>query len=372
MKIVICALSITSSWGNGHATTYRALVRALNARGHDVVFFERDLEWYASNRDMPQPPFCRVHIYQRWQEVQPLLRRELADADVAMVGSYFPDSTEAISTVLSSNAAVKVFYDIDTPITVSKLRAGDADYLTREHLKHFDIYFSFTGGPMLRELVEKFGARRAVPLYCSFDPDRYRMSEPDNRFRCDLSYMGTYATDRQASLEELLCKPAARLTHCRFLVAGPQYPADTIWPANVKRIVHLEPKLHSPFYCSSRFTLNLTRKNMIEAGYSPSVRLFEAAGCGTAIISDAWNGIENFFTPGAEILLADSSSAVIAFLTDLSDEQVNAIGLRAQERVLAEHTAAKRAAQFEDFVGRKVLASAETERELPARAVPQF
>jgi len=356
MKIVICGLSITSSWGNGHATTYRALVRALNARGHDIIFFERNLEWYASNRDMPQPPFCRLRIYEGWPEVEPLLRRELADADVAMVGSYFPDSSDAIATVLGSNAAVKVFYDIDTPITVSKLRAGEAEYLTREQLKGFDIYFSFTGGPMLRELAEKFGARRAMPLYCSFDPDRYRMSEPDERFRCDLSYMGTYAADRQPRLQELLCAPATKLPDHRFLVAGPQYPSDIFWPKNTKRIIHLEPKFHPVFYCSSRFTLNLTRKDMIEAGYSPSVRLFEAAGCGAAIISDAWNGIDAFFTPGAEILLADSCSAMVTFLTELSDEQVERIGLRAQERVLAEHTAEKRAIEFEDLVGMKALA----------------
>ena len=356
MKIVICGLSITSSWGNGHATTYRALVRALHARGHEIVFFERDLEWYASNRDMPEPPFCRVHIYERWQDIQALLRRELADADVALVGSYFPDSADAIATVLASNAAVKTFYDIDTPITVSKLRAGEAEYLTREQLKGFDIYFSFTGGPMLRELEEKFGAKRAVPLYCSFDPDRYRMSEPDARFRCDLSYMGTYAADRQPKLEQLLCEPASELADKTFIVAGPQYPSDICWPKNVKRIIHLEPKLHPPFYSSSRFTLNLTRKDLIHAGYSPSVRLFEAAGCGAAIISDTWHGIETFFTPGKEILLADSAHSVITYLSDLTQSEARAIGFRAQERVIAEHSAEKRALQFEDFVGAKALA----------------
>jgi spore maturation protein CgeB len=305
---------------------------------------------------MPEPPFCRVHIYERWQDIQALLRRALADADVAMVGSYFPDSSEAIATVFDSNAAVKTFYDIDTPITVSKLRAGDGEYLTREQLKGFDIYFSFTGGPMLRELEQKFGAKRAVPLYCSFDPDRYRMSDPDERFRCDLSYMGTYAADRQPKLDELLCKPASELPQKTFIVAGPQYPADIRWPENVKRVIHLEPKFHPPFYSSSRFTLNLTRKDMIDAGYSPSVRLFEAAGCGAAIISDEWQGIETFFTPGEEILLAGSSSSVTRYLTQLSGHEAEMIGLRAQERVIAEHSAEKRALQFEDFVAVKALA----------------
>jgi spore maturation protein CgeB len=356
MKIVICGLSITSSWGNGHATTYRALVRALNARGHKVVFFERDLEWYASNRDMPEPPFCRVHIYERWDEVRPLLRRELADADAAIVGSYFPDGVQAINEVLESAVPVKAFYDIDTPITVAKLQAGDAEYLSSEQVPGFDLYFSFTGGPLLRELQSRFAARRAVPLYCSFDTARYRACAPDPRYGCDLSYMGTYAADRQPGLDRLLCAPALRLAEKKFIVAGPQYPASITWPKNVKHIIHLEPKFHPPFYCSSRFTLNLTRKLMVDYGYSPSVRLFEAAGCGAAIISDYWKGLETFFVPGTEILLAETSEEVVHYLNGLGEEEARAIGLRAQERVIAEHSAEKRAEQFEALVGVKAVA----------------
>jgi spore maturation protein CgeB len=353
VKIVICGLSITSSWGNGHATTYRALTRALRARGHDIVFFERDLEWYASNRDMPEPPFCRVHIYEQWQDIANLLRRELDEADVAMVGSFFPDGLRAIDAMLDSGSAVKAFYDIDTPITVSKLRAGDADYLRRDQIPGFTVYFSFTGGPMLSELQTRFGAKRAAPLYCSFDPDRYRWRERDPRYKCDMSYMGTYAPDRQPKLEELFCKPARGLAEKEFLVAGPQYPAEVAWPKNVRRIVHLEPEFHPYFYSSSLFTLNLTRDAMVEAGYSPSVRLFEAAGCGSAIISDRWPGLETFFNPNEEILLARSSADVISFLNNVSENEARQIGLRAQERVLAEHTAQRRAIQFEEIVGAK-------------------
>jgi spore maturation protein CgeB len=356
MKIVICGLSITSSWGNGHATTYRALVRALNERGHKIVFFERDLEWYASNRDMPEPPFCRVHIYERWDEARSLLRRELSDADVAIVGSYFPDGVAAATEILDSSVAVRAFYDIDTPITVAKLQAGDEEYLRRDQVAGFDLYFSFTGGPLLDELESRFGAKRAVPLYCSFDSSRYRLCEPDSRFRCDLSYMGTYARDRQPGLEQFLCSPAVRLPGKKFIVAGPQYPASINWPGNVKRITHIEPKFHPPFYSSSRFTLNLTRKLMMDQGYSPSVRLFEAAGCGAAIISDRWIGIEVFFVPGEEILLAESGEEVVRYLREIGKAEASAIGVKAQERVLAEHTAEKRAAQFESFVGAKALA----------------
>jgi len=355
MKIVICGLSITSSWGNGHATTYRALARALHTRGHEIVFFERDLEWYASNRDMPEPPFCRVHIYQRWDEAIPLLRRELASADIAIVGSYVPNGVEVAWEILESSVPVKGFYDIDTPITVAKLRTGAADYLRREQIPGFDLYFSFTGGPMLDTLKREFGARRAVPLYCSFDPHRYRLIESEARFTCDLGYMGTYAADRQAKLEELLCAPAARLPEQRFLVAGPQYPAEIKWPPNVQRMVHLEPKFHAPFYCSSRFTLNLTRKEMVEAGYSPSVRLFEAAGCGAAIISDAWSGLETFFVPEQEIIVANSSEDVIRRLRDVDCGQARELGRQAQERVLAEHSAERRAIQFEEYVGMRAL-----------------
>jgi spore maturation protein CgeB len=353
VKIVICGLSITSSWGNGHATTYRALTRALRARGHDIVFFERDVEWYASNRDMPEPPFCRVHIYEQWQDIANLLRRELDEADVAMVGSFCPDGLRAIDAMLDSGSAVKAFYDIDTPITVSKLRAGDAEYLRRDQIPGFNVYFSFTGGPMLGELRSRFCAKRTVPLYCSFDPDRYRWREPDLRYQCDLSYMGTYAADRQGKLDELFCKPARGLAEKEFLVAGPQYPAETAWPKNVRRIVHLQPEFHPYFYSSSLFTLNLTRDAMVEAGYSPSVRLFEAAGCGSAIISDEWLGLDTFFNPNEEILLARSCADVISYLKNVGENEARQIGLRAQERVLAEHSAQRRAIEFEEIVGAK-------------------
>ena len=350
MKIVICGLSITSSWGNGHATTYRALTRALRTRGHEIIFFEKDVEWYASNRDMPEPPFCRVHLYEHWQDIANLLRRELASADVAMVGSFCPDGIHAIDLVLESAPSVKAFYDIDTPITIAKLRQGDTEYLRRDQIPGFDVYFSFTGGSMLRELQSRFGARNAAPLYCSFDPDRYRWREPDQRYQCDLSYMGTYAPDRQKKLGELFCTPASAMPEKEFLLAGPQYPAQMVWPNNVRRIVHLEPEFHPYFYSSSLFTLNLTRDEMVKAGYSPSVRLFEAAGCGTPIISDSWPGLETFFKLDEEILLASSSADVISFLK-MDQQDAMRIGRRAQERVLAEHSAARRAIEFEQIVG---------------------
>lgn len=351
MRIVICGLSITSSWGNGHATTFRALARALHSRGHEVAFFERDVEWYSSNRDLPDPSFCRVELYDEWKAIVSKIRREFEHADVAMVGSYFPDGIAAIREMLDSSARVKTFYDIDTPITIAKLRTGNkTDYLLANQIPELDVYFSFTGGPMLREIEDRFGAHRAVPLYCSFDPERYHAYPIARRFACDLSYMGTYAPDRQPKLAELLCEPARRLPTSKFLVAGPQYPRSVKWPSNVKRIMHLNPRWHPHFYSSSRITLNITRRDMVQAGFSPSVRLFEAAACGATIASDNWPGLDTFFTPGEQILLPSSPDDIVRYLIDVSDDELRRIGGRAQQRVLAEHTSEMRAREFEKAI----------------------
>jgi spore maturation protein CgeB len=348
MKIVVFGLSITSTWGNGHGTTFRALLRALHARGHDIVFFEKDAEWYASNRDLPEPDFCRVILFESWRQALPLARKQLKDADVAVVGSYFPDGIQVIDEIADSNVAAKTFYDIDTPITLAALHGqGRTSYLDARQVPLFDLYFSFTGGPTLRELETRFGARRAAPLYCSFDPQQYRRFGVNRRFACDLSYMGTYAPDRQAKLDELLSAPARLLPGRSFIVAGPQYPKDLLWPANLRRIKHLNPRWHAKLYSSSRFTLNVTRRDMVMAGYSPSVRLFEAAACGATIISDNWPGLERFFAPNDEILLPSGAQDVVRYLSELSDSEIRRIGNRAQERALSEHTSERRAIEFE-------------------------
>ena len=356
MKIVIFGLSITSSWGNGHATTFRALCRALNARGHKIVFFEHDLEWYAGNRDLPNPEFCDVRLFDSWQGILPEARHELADCDVGMVGSYFPDGTGAIELLLDSAAPVKSFYDIDTPITVASLReSGETEYLRADQIPGFDVYFSFTGGPMLCELENRFGAQHAVPLYCSFDPEEYRPWPPHKRYASDLSYMGTYAPDRQPKILELFCTPARLLPESKFLLAGPQYPKSIRWPANVRRITHLNPRWHARFYSSSRMTLNVTRRDMVMAGYSPSVRLFEAAACGATIASDNWPGLDTFFVPQREILLPTCAEDVVRYLRDYDDAGLRRIGECARDRVMQEHTSERRARQFEDCISAAAL-----------------
>jgi spore maturation protein CgeB len=351
MKLTIFGLSITSSWGNGHATTFRSLCQALHRRGHRIVFFEHNLEWYQNNRDLPHPAYCDVRVFSKWDEILPTVRAELADSDVAMVGSYFPDGIAALEEVLASRVPVKAFYDIDTPVTVRNLKDhGRAEYLLRQHLPELDIYFSFTGGPMLKRLEEEFGTPFAVPLYCSVDPEKHRELPPEPRFACDLSYMGTYAADRQPKIDELLCLPARRLRREKFIVAGPQYPSQIAWPENVQRIMHLDPRHHAELYSSSRLTLNVTRREMVLAGYSPSVRLFEAAACATAIASDNWPGLETFLAAGREVLLPAGSDDVVRYLSDYDATELKRIGRAARERVLASHTSDVRAREFEQAV----------------------
>ena len=350
-KLVIFGLSITSSWGNGHATTFRALARALRCRGHRIIFYERNQKWYASNRDLPNPEYCETKLYNDWKSILPEVRRDLRDCDVAMVGSYCPDGIDAIEELALSRVPVKTFYDIDTPVTLAALRRhGETSYLEAKQIPLFDLYFSFTGGPMLKEIEQRFGAAAAIPLYCSVDPDKYYKHPVARRYSCQMSYMGTYAADRQPKVESMLCQTALEMPEGNFIVAGPQYPKSIRWPANVRRIMHLNPRWHAHLYSSSRLTLNVTRDDMVAAGYSPSVRLFEAAACAAAMVSDRWPGLEEFFTPGCEILLPGGSAEIVSCLRDLPESELQKIGTRAQQRVLAEHTNFKRAEQFEHAV----------------------
>jgi spore maturation protein CgeB len=348
LRFVVLGLSITSSWGNGHATTYRGLLRELSARGHDVLFLERDVPWYAAHRDLPRPPFCRTALYTSLQELKQSYEGEVRDADVVIVGSYVPEGVAVGEWVTRTARGVTAFYDIDTPVTLAKLEAGDTEYLTPQLIPLYQLYLSFTGGPTLDLLERQYGSPAARALYCSFDPDLY-YPESDVRTQWDLGYMGTYSDDRQPTVERLLNDCARRWAGGRFVVAGPQYPPDIIWPSNVERLEHLPPAQHRAFYCAQRFTLNVTRAAMIEAGYAPSVRLFEAAACGTPIISDAWDGLDTLFAFDTEILVAHRTADVLGWLVDTPDHERRAIGERARQRVLAEHTAAQRALELETY-----------------------
>jgi spore maturation protein CgeB len=351
MKIVFFGLTITSAWGNGHATTYRSLIKALARRGHRITFIEKDVEWYRDNRDMAKPGFCSVELYEDWHISGEALVRSCRDADAVVIGSYFPDAIAATKALIDAGHGPLLFYDIDTPVTLAALRAsGRTEYIESALIPDFDVYLSFTGGPALQELETNFGARRAVPFYCSVDSDLYKPSGVRDEFRCDLSYLGTFAPDRQPKLIHLLCEPAALLPERRFLVAGAMYPQGSRWPGNVSRLTHVAPPDHPAFYSSARFTLNLTRSDMVAAGSSPSVRLFEASACGAAILSDDWEGLDEFLTPGEQILLPRDEHDVADILLHLSDEQRVRIGNEARDRILSSHTSSHRAVEFEEIV----------------------
>lgn len=342
MEIVVFGLTVSSSWGNGHATLWRALARALARRGHRLVFFERDVPYYAAHRDLVELPGGELRLYDAWENVLGEARRRLAGADVAMVTSYCPDAVAAAELILSSAPGRRVFYDLDTPVTLDALRRGEpVPYVAANGLADFDVVLSYTGGRALEELRTRLGARRVAPLYGCVDPDVHRPVSPDPRYVADLSYLGTYAQDRQATLRDLFLEPARRLEGHRFLIGGALYPDDFPWLPNIAFVHHVPPPEHATFYCSSRMTLNVTRRAMAEMGYCPSGRLFEAAACGTPLLSDAWPGLERFFEPGSEILVAASADDVTAALS-MGAGELAAVARRARERTLDEHTADRR------------------------------
>jgi spore maturation protein CgeB len=351
LDIVILGLSITSSWGNGHATTYRSLMKHLTEAGHKVTFLERDTEWYASNRDMPVLPYGNTHLYNSMEELKDQFGPLIKNADFVIVGSYVPEGVE-IGEWVTSIAKGTAFYDIDTPVTLMKLKNNNFEYITPLLISKYNMYLSFTGGPILKYIENEYGSPSVQPLYCSVDTSLYYPEEEENKY--DLGYLGTYSDDRQPVLENLLLRAAVRAPDKRFIVAGPMYPDHIIWPDNVERIIHLSPKEHRKFYNSQKFTLNITRSEMIKAGYSPSVRLFEAAACGVPIISDFWKGIETFFEPQKEILISYSPADTIIYLNKLQDEERIKIGLRAKDTILKNHTAAHRAEQLVNYINEVV------------------
>ena len=348
MKIVILGLSITSSWGNGHATTYRGLVRELSRRGHEVTFLERDVPWYADNRDMPEPPYGRTALYSGLADLQARFEALVAGADLVMVGSYVPEGIAVGDWVLATARRVTAFYDIDTPVTLAAVESGKCEYLSAGQIALYRVYLSFTGGPTLRRIEGEWGSPCARAFYCSFDQTEYYPE--DKACRWAMAYLGTHSEDRQPKLESLLCDVARTLPQELFAVAGPMYPPEIAWPANVQRIEHLAPTDHREFYNSQLLTLNITRRDMVQAGYSPSVRLFEAAACGTPIVSDEWQGIEEIFVPNREILIARTSEDVRRFL-ELPVGALRSVGAAARKKVLSRHTAAHRAIELESILG---------------------
>jgi spore maturation protein CgeB len=347
LNIVIFGLSITSSWGNGHAVTYRALTKALAHRGHRVTFVERDMPWYRVSRDLTKADYCRIELYQELREIPARFGTLVSDGDLVILGSFVPQGAIIGDWITSKASGVTAFYDIDTPHTLTALEEGGIDYLTPSLIPRFDLYLSFTGGPTLDLIEELYGSPCARPLYCTADVAVPGSTEQPKDW--SLGYLGTYSNDRQSLLDELLVTPARALPEAQFVVAGAQYPEALLWPENVARIEHCPPNEHAAFYSRQRYTLNITRADMVAAGYSPSVRLFEAAACGVPVISDCWDGLATFFSPGKEILTAGSAAKVRYLITELPEDRRREIAAAARRRYLASHTPVHRAKQIEEY-----------------------
>src|SRR5215204_762312 len=342
MKFVVFGLTISSSWGNGHATLWRGLCRALHQKHHEVIFYERDVPYYAGARDYYEIPGGTLVLYNDWEEVQSRASRDIADADVAIVTSYCPDAIAATAVVVQGRNVLRVFYDLDTPVTLGRLRRREwPPYIGPNGLSEFDLVLSYTGGIALDELRSRLRARRVAPLYGHVDPAVHRPADPVEHYRADLSYLGTFAADRQRALLKLFVEPAGLRPEQRFLLGGAQYPDDFPWCSNMFFVRHLPPSEHPAFFSSSRLTLNVTRRDMAEMGWCPSGRLFEATACGTPVLSDAWNGLDAFFTPGSEILVAGNTDEAVSAL-DLGEGELRRIAAAGRERTLAEHTSDRR------------------------------
>lgn len=348
MKITIFGLTISSSWGNGHATPYRALIRALHRLGHDVRFYEKDVPYYARHRDFAELAYCQLVLYPDWNTVRQDALAHAAESDVVMVASYCPEGAWISDEIVALEKPLKAFYDLDTPVTLAKFAAdGTTEYLHPRQIANFDLLLSFTGGSALRKL-EEFGARVARPLYGCVDPDEYQRVERNRDLANDLSYMGTYAADRQQKLSDFFLSPALHAPEMQFLLAGSLYPWDWQWPANVRKLDHVSPQQHSSLYSSSRLTLNITRRDMAESGYCPSGRFFEAAACGCPIVTDTWEGLDAFFGKD-ELLRVNSCDDVLSALR-MDVTELERYAQRARERTLGEHTGMHRARQLLSFL----------------------
>jgi spore maturation protein CgeB len=347
VKIVLFGLTISSSWGNGHATPYRAILRALNRMGHETCFYEKDVEYYRARRDFESCDYCRLVLYEDWESIRHNALQEAASADAVITASYLPEGRRINDDVLDLSRPLRVFYDLDTPITLRSIEQaeGGVDYLRHDQIAAFDLVLSFAGGRTLTELEQNYGARLARPLYGCVDPDDYCRVKASPEFACDLSYMATYAPDRQAKVEELFLEPARRNPGKAFVLAGSMYPREHAWPENVRRIEHIAPQDHSRFYSSSRITLNTTRQEMARNGWCPSGRFFEAAACGTPLVSDWWEGLDWFFDVVRDIRVVARAEHVEQALS-MPDDELRALASHARQRTLDDHTGQVRARQL--------------------------
>jgi spore maturation protein CgeB len=362
MNIAFFGSSIVSAYWNGAATYYRGIVRALHDRGHRITFYEPDAFGRQQHRDIDDPDWCTVVVYPAETEQQVLATVEQArGADLVVKASGVGvHDTLLESAVLSLQAPGRLvlFWDVDAPATLDRMQADPADPL-RALVPRYDLVLTYGGGEPVRAAYRDLGARECVPIYNALDPATHFPVEPDPRFEARLGFLGNRLPDREERVEEFFLRAAAQLPAHRMLLGGSGWQ-DKAMPPNVHYVGHVYTADHNAFNCTPLAVLNISRASMARYGFSPATRVFEAAGAGACLITDAWEGVDTFFEPGSELLVAGNADEVAAHVEALRPQTARRIGQAALQRVRAEHTYAHRAAQLDALLqGRCERSSAE-------------
>jgi spore maturation protein CgeB len=352
LDIAFFGSSLVSAYWNGAATYYRGIIRNLAARGHRVTFYEPDAFERQQHRDMPDPEWARVVVYPADPDGVERALEAARGANVVVKASgvgVFDELLEAAVLDLRRPDGLAIFWDVDAPATLDRLAADPGDPF-RPLVPRYDLVFTYGGGDPVVEAYRRFGARECVPIYNALDPTTHHPVDPDPRFVGDLGFLGNRLPDREARVEEFFLKAAARCPQRSFLLGGNGW-GDKPMPANVKYLGHVYTRDHNAFNCTPLAVLNISRESMARYGYSPATRVFEAAGAGACLITDAWVGVELFLEPDWEVLVSADGEEVAERLRCLTPRDARQLGQAAQRRILAEHTYAHRAAQVESILG---------------------
>ncbi len=356
MRIAFYGSSLVSAYWNGAATYYRGMLSELARHGHAITFYEPDAYDRQANRDIEPPDYARVVVYPATPEAAGGVISQASEADVVVKASGVGVFDDLLVTALPAAArpdAVRIFWDVDAPATLAEMR-GAPDHPVRAMLPRYDAVLTYGGGPPVIAAYEAMGASRCVPVYNALDPTTHFCTAPAPRFACDLVFLGNRLPDREARVEQFFLEPAAATPDRAFLLGGSGW-GDKPMPGNVRRLGHVGTGDHNALNSTARAALNISRASMADMGYSPATRVFEAAGAGCCLITDAWTGIELFLKPDFEILVARDGRDVAAHMADLTPARARTIGEAGRARVLAEHTYARRGLQV-DALLRDMLA----------------
>jgi spore maturation protein CgeB len=351
MKIAFYGSSLVSSYWNGAATYYRGLLSDLARRGHRIVFYEPDAFDRQKHRDIDPPDWAESRVYPATEDAARAAIAEAANADVVVKASgvgVFDDLLLEGVIASSRPEAIRIFWDVDAPATLAEL-GRSPDHPLRRAMPSLDLVLTYGGGPPVIAGYRSFGARRCVPIYNALDPTTHFPVPPEQRFSADLAFLGNRLPDRERRVEQFFLEPAARLPERHFLIGGNGWESKTM-PSNVRHIGHVYTREHNAFNTSPLAVLNIARDSMADIGFSPATRVFEAAGAGGCLITDAWEGIALFLRPDEEVLVARDAADVVEHIRTLTPERARAIGEAARRRVLAEHTNTLRGAQVDGIL----------------------